>query len=39
VTESGKPAARSRGVRLLRAEPEVAVFSVESGSYAFAAQR
>jgi hypothetical protein len=37
VTEGGRPAARSDGVRFLRAEPGRAVFEVGSGGYAFAA--
>ncbi len=36
VTESGGPAARAMGVRLLRAEFGAAVFAVESGRYGFA---
>jgi alpha-L-rhamnosidase len=39
ITESGEPAARAPGVRLLHVEPGAAVFSVESGSYSFAASR
>ncbi len=35
VTESGQPAARARGVSLLRAEAGVAVFNVGSGKYSF----
>ena len=35
VTESGKPAAQSEGVRLLRTELGLVVFHVDSGSYQF----
>jgi len=35
VTESGKPATASEGVKFLRMEAGTAVFAVESGSYAF----
>ena len=37
VTESGKPAVQSEGVRFLRMEEGRAVFEVTSGTYAFAA--
>ncbi|MGA2116421.1 MAG: glycoside hydrolase family 78 protein [Bryobacteraceae bacterium] len=37
VTESGHPAQRARGVKLLRSEAGAAVFEVESGSYNFRA--
>lgn len=37
VTESGRPAAQSPGVRFLRRERGAAVFAVESGSYDFLA--
>jgi alpha-L-rhamnosidase len=37
VTESGRPALQSHGVKLLRAEPNAAVFEVESGNYIFRA--
>jgi len=36
VTEGGAPVARAAGVKFLRTEAGVAVFAVESGSYAFA---
>jgi alpha-L-rhamnosidase len=36
VTESGKPAATRRGVRLMRADESTAVYDVGSGTYAFA---
>jgi hypothetical protein len=35
VTESGKPAAQSGGVKFLRMENDRAVFKIESGSYTF----
>jgi hypothetical protein len=35
VTESGKPAAQSPGVSLLRTEPGLVVFHLDSGSYQF----
>lgn len=35
VTESGKPVARSRGVKLLRLENGTAVYAVSSGTYRF----
>ena len=35
VTESGKPVAGARGVKLLRSGGAAAVFEVESGSYSF----
>jgi len=35
VTESGAPAAKSRGVRFIRAESGAAVFEVSSGNYIF----
>ena len=35
VTESGRPAARSKGVKFLRSEDGRAVFEIESGSYVF----
>ncbi|TAH36917.1 MAG: rhamnosidase [Planctomycetota bacterium] len=35
VMESGVAAARARGVRFLRAEPDAAVFAVDSGTYTF----
>jgi alpha-L-rhamnosidase len=35
VTESGKPAADSAGIKVLEAEPNTAVFEVQSGSYTF----
>jgi len=35
VTESGKPAAKSQGVKFLRMDNDRAVFAVESGQYAF----
>ena len=38
VTESGRPANAVPGVTFLRAEPGVAVFEVESGSYSFASR-
>jgi len=38
VTESGKPAAQSRGVKFLRMERDRAVFSIGSGSYRFESQ-
>jgi alpha-L-rhamnosidase len=37
VLESGKPAAKSEGVRFLRRENAVAVFEVGSGTYDFTA--
>jgi alpha-L-rhamnosidase len=39
VTESGKPVAKARGVKFLRAEDGAAVYEVESGSYVFKAGR
>lgn len=36
VTESGKPAAQSTGIKFLRSEDGRAVFSLESGRYQFA---
>lgn len=38
VTESGRPADRARGVKLLRREPGAAVYAVESGRYRFEAK-
>jgi alpha-L-rhamnosidase len=38
VTESGKPAAKSEGVRFLRMEGDAAVYEVGSGAYEFKAQ-
>ena len=35
ITESGKPLAKARGVRLLRMEQDRAVLAVESGAYRF----
>lgn len=35
VTESGRPAARSKGVKFLGTENGSAVFEIESGSYVF----
>jgi alpha-L-rhamnosidase len=35
VLESGQPAARAKGVKFLRMEPDQAVFVVGSGSYSF----
>jgi len=35
VTESGKPAEQAEGVKLLRTEADVAVYTVGSGSYRF----
>jgi alpha-L-rhamnosidase len=35
VTESGKPAAESNGVKYLRMENNSAVFAVDSGTYRF----
>lgn len=37
VTESGKPAAKAKGVKFLRMESRSAVFAVGSGSYSFTA--
>lgn len=37
VTESGKPAAKARGVRFLRWEGKTAVYAVGSGVYQFRA--
>ena len=37
VTESGRPAGESKGVKFLRMENGFAVFAVESGKYSFAA--
>ncbi|MGP8246056.1 MAG: glycoside hydrolase family 78 protein [Bryobacteraceae bacterium] len=37
VTESGRPAVHAQGVKLLRAEPNAAVFEVQSGAYSFRA--
>ena len=39
VTESGKPAAKMRGVKFVRAQDGAAIFEVESGSYAFQSAR
>jgi hypothetical protein len=38
VTEGGKPAAESDGVKFLRMEGNTAVFAVESGKYSFASK-
>jgi len=38
VTESGKPAAQSQGVRLVRTEPGQGVFEVCSGTYEFVSE-
>ena len=38
VTESGQPAARSKGVKFLRLEGGAAVYELESGSYSFSAR-
>jgi len=38
VTESGRPAARAKGVRLLLAEAGYAVYEIGSGNYHFAAR-
>jgi hypothetical protein len=37
VTESGKPAAQAMGVKVLDADPQTAVFELQSGSYIFSA--
>jgi alpha-L-rhamnosidase len=37
VSESGRPAARSKGVKFLRVEPGAAVYELQSGSYSFSA--
>jgi alpha-L-rhamnosidase len=39
ITESGKPASGSTGVRFVRSEPGAAVYEVGSGSYTFASPR
>lgn len=39
VTESGKPAAKSKGVRFVRSEEAASVFDLGSGSYSFRATR
>lgn len=36
ITEGGKPMAFARGVKLLRAEEDSAMFEVRSGDYLFA---
>ena len=38
VTEGGKPAGNSEGVKFLRMEANAAVFSIGSGSYTFEAK-
>ncbi|MBA7696348.1 hypothetical protein ES703_104995 [subsurface metagenome] len=38
VTESGGPAAKSKGVRFLRMEADAAVYEVGSGNYAFVSE-
>ncbi len=38
VTEGGKPAARSKGVRFLRMEEDAAVYEVGSGNYVFVSE-
>jgi alpha-L-rhamnosidase len=37
VTESGRPAAQAPGVKVLVAEPQTAVFELQSGTYTFSA--
>jgi hypothetical protein len=39
ATESGKPLAKSPGVKLLRMEDDRAVLEVEAGSYRFAVRQ
>jgi hypothetical protein len=39
VTEGGKPAAQSAGVRRLRREPGAQVFHIDSGDYTFVVRR
>jgi alpha-L-rhamnosidase len=38
VTESGQPAAKAKGVKLVRTDDRGTAFEVESGSYSFVAQ-